>query len=303
MAKVLVIGGSGFLGSHVADILTSKGHDVFIYDIVKSKYLTSSQKMIIGDILDKENIDQSISKVDFVYHFAAVADIKEAKDDPIKTANFNIIGTLNILDACKKFNIKRIIFSSSIYVYSNHGSFYRTTKQSCELFIENYLEEFNLNYTILRYGSLYGIRANDFNFISNIIKQALLNKEIIRRGDGNEVRDYINVVDAAKLSVDILTKEYLNQHVMITGTQTRKVSEVLEMVMEIFDNKIKITYDDKNYEGHYQLTPYSFRPKVALKIASKNHHDLGQGILDCIYYEYENLKNNKNLKLLNIKNG
>jgi len=303
MAKVLVIGGSGFLGSHVADVLTSKGHYVFIYDIVKSKYLTSSQKMIIGDILDKEKIDKSISKVDFVYHFAAVADIKEAKDDPIKTANFNIIGTLNILDACKKFNIKRIIFSSSIYVYSNHGSFYRTTKQSCELFIENYLEEFNLNYTILRYGSLYGIRANDFNFISNIIKQALLNKEIIRRGDGNEVRDYINVVDAAKLSVDILTKEYLNQHVMITGTQTRKVSEVLEMVMEIFDNKIKITYDDKNYEGHYQLTPYSFRPKVALKIASKNHHDLGQGILDCIYDEYENLKNNKNLKLLNIKNG
>ena len=60
MAKILVIGGSGFLGSHVADVLTSRGHDVFIYDIVKSKYITSSQKMIIGDILDKENIDQSI---------------------------------------------------------------------------------------------------------------------------------------------------------------------------------------------------------------------------------------------------
>ena len=159
MAKILVIGGSGFLGSHVADVLTTRGHDVYIYDIVKSKYLTSSQKMIIGDVLDKKKIDQSISKVDYVYHFAAIADIKEAKDDPIKSANFNIIGTLNILDACKKFNIKRIIFSSSIYVYSNHGSFYRTTKQSCELFLENYFEEFNLNYTILRYGSLYGLRA------------------------------------------------------------------------------------------------------------------------------------------------
>lgn len=300
MAKILVVGGSGFLGSHVADILTSNDHDVYIYDIVKSKYLTSSQKMILGDVLDKKRIDQSISKVDYVYHFAAIADIKEAKDDPIRSANFNIIGTLNILDACRKFNIKRFIFSSSIYVYSNHGSFYRTTKQSCELFIENYLEEFSLNYTILRYGSLYGVRANRFNFISNVIKQALLDKEIIRKGDGEEIRDYVNVIDAAKSSVDILAKEYLNQHVMITGSQTRKVSEVLEMIKEILNNEIKITYDNKNYEGHYQLTPYSFRPKVALKIALKNHHDLGQGILDCIYDEYEHLKNNSNLKSLNI---
>ncbi len=303
MAKTLVIGGSGFLGSHVADILTTKGHEVYIYDIEKSKYLSSSQKMIVGDILDKKLIDKSVSEVDYVYHFAAVADIKEAKDNPIESARFNIIGTLNILDACKKFNVRRIIFSSSIYVYSNHGSFYRTTKQSCELFIENYLEEFNLNYTILRYGSLYGTRANKFNFISNSIKQALLDKEIIRKGDGQEIRDYINVIDAAKSSVEILNKEYLNQHVMITGTQTRKVHQVLEMIKEILNNEIKITYDNKNYEGHYQLTPYSFRPKVALKITSKNHHDLGQGILDCIYDAYENLKNDKKLKSLNIKNG
>ena len=89
---------------------------------------------------------------------------------------------------------------------------------------------------------------------------------------------------------------------MITGNQTRKVCEVLEMIKEIFNNEIKITYNNKNYEGHYQLTPYSFRPKVALKITSKNHHDLGQGILDCIYDEYENLKNNNNIKSLNIKN-
>jgi len=303
MAKILVIGGSGFLGSHVADTLTNQSHEVFIFDIVKSKYLSSSQKMIVGDILDKKLIDESISKVEYVYHFAAIADIKEAKDDPIESARFNIIGTLNILDGCKKFNIKRIIFSSSIYVYSNHGSFYRTTKQSCELFIENYLEEFNLNYTILRYGSLYGTRANKFNFISNIIKQALLDKEIIRKGDGQEIRDYINVIDAAKSSVDVLSKEYLNQHVMITGTQTRKVHEVLEMVKEMLNNEIKITYNKKNYEGHYQLTPYSFRPKVALKISSKNHHDLGQGILDCLYDEYEKLKNKGELKSLNIKNG
>ena len=90
---------------------------------------------------------------------------------------------------------------------------------------------------------------------------------------------------------------------MITGTQTRKVHEVLDMIKEILNNEIKITYDKKNLEGHYQLTPYSFRPKVALKITSKNHHDLGQGILDCVYDEYQKLKNKDELKSLNIKNG
>lgn len=290
MSKVLVIGGSGFLGSHVSDVLTNKGHEVYIFDLVKSKYLLPNQKMIIGDILNKDLIDQSIEKVDYVYHFAAIADIKEAKDNPINSARFNIIGTLNILDACVKYKIKRIIFSSSIYVYSNHGSFYRSTKQSCELFIENYFEEYKLEYTILRYGSLYGTRANNFNFINNVIKQALLNKEIIRKGDGQETRDYINVIDAAISSVDVLSEDYINKYVMITGNQTRKVNELLEMINEMMNNEIKITYDSKNYDGHYQLTPYSFRPKVALKMISKNHHDLGQGILDCIYENYQVLK-------------
>ena len=303
MAKVLVIGGSGFLGSHVADILSNNGHEVIIYDKVKSKYITSSQKMITGDILDRVKLDSAINGVDYVYHFAAIADIKEAKDNPIQSANFNIIGTLGILESCRKYNIKRFIFSSSIYVYSNHGSFYRTTKQSCELFVENYLEEFNLNYTILRYGSIYGIRANRFNFIGNIIKQALLNKEIVRKGDGQEIRDYINVIDAARLSVDVLGAEYVNQHVMITGTQTRKVSEVLEMVKEIFNDEIKVTYDNENYDGHYQITPYSFRPKVALKLVSQNHHDLGQGILDCIYDEYETLKRIEDVQKLKEKDA
>ena len=96
MSKVLVIGGSGFLGSHVSDVLTNKGHEVYIFDLVKSKYLLPNQKMIIGDILNKDLIDQSIEKVDYVYHFAAIADIKEAKDNPINSARYNIIGTLNI---------------------------------------------------------------------------------------------------------------------------------------------------------------------------------------------------------------
>ena len=182
--------------------------------------------MIIGSITDRKQIREAIKEVDIVYHFAAIADIKEARDNPEQTVEFNVMGTIFILEACKEFNIERFIYSSSIYVYTEHGSFYRSSKQSCEPFIENYNEEFGLPFTILRYGSLYGKRANHFNFIHNAIKQALMEGKIIRKGDGNEKRDYINIIDAARTSVDILDKKYANTYLMITGSQSMKVKRI-----------------------------------------------------------------------------
>lgn len=290
MKKVVVFGGSGFLGSHVADELTKRGYEVTIFDRVISKYLQSNQNMFIGDILDRENVRAVVKGSDFVYHFAAIADIHEARENPVDAANFNIMGTMYILDACREFDIKRFIYSSTIYVYSDHGSFYRSSKQSCELFIENYQKEYKLDFTVLRYGSLYGSRANHFNFINNIIRQALIDKKINRQGDGNEVREYINVVDAAKISVDVLESDYRNNYVMITGPQTMKVKEILEMIREILNYEIEIEYQVGELNGHYLITPYSFKPTVALKLMPKNYHDLGQGILDCIYENYQSLK-------------
>ena len=289
MSKVIVFGGSGFLGSHVSDSLSEMGHDVVIFDIVKSNYLRNDQSMIVGNILDREKVRETINGADFVYHFAAIADIGVARNNPVESANFNIIGTINILDACREFSIKRFVYSSTIYVYSDHGSFYRSSKQSCELFIENYNKEYDLEFTVLRYGSLYGPRANSFNFIKNAINQALLENKIQRKGDGNEIRDYINVLDAAQVSVDILENSYANSYVMVTGPQTMKVKELLSMIKEMLNDQITLEYLDESFSGHYQITPYSFKPKVAIKLVPKNYHDLGQGILDCIYENYQEL--------------
>ena len=83
MSKVVVFGGSGFLGSHVADELTGRGYEVIIFDMVESSYLQKGQKMIVGNILDREQVKNAINGVDFVYHFAAIADIQEAKENPV----------------------------------------------------------------------------------------------------------------------------------------------------------------------------------------------------------------------------
>lgn len=284
MKKIIVFGGSGFIGSHVSDQLSDKGYDVTVFDVNKSIYLQNSQKFVQGNICNKEDVENAVKGMDIVYHFAAVADIKESIKFPLKTAEMNIIGTINILNACVKFNVNRFIFSSSIYVYSDHGSFYRVSKQSAELFIENFSKEFGLNFTILRYGSLYGTRANEFNFVHNSIKSALTNKKIIRNGDGDEIRDYINVKDAAKLSVNILAKQYINKYLMLTGNQSLKVKDLLSLIKEIFNNDITIEYNKTSInKGHYKITPFSYKPNIALKITPSEFYDLGQGIMECVY--------------------
>ena len=163
--KVIVFGGSGFLGSHVADILTERGYEVVIYDLKPSPHLRPSQTMVVGNVLDEKKVNEIIKGCDVVYNFAAIADIVEASQKPLESIKSNILGNTIILEACRKSNIKRFIFASSLYVYSKAGSFYRSTKQACELIIENYNEIFGLPYTILRYGSLYGPRSNEENWI------------------------------------------------------------------------------------------------------------------------------------------
>ena len=232
--KIVVFGGSGFLGSHVADALANAGYEITIFDKVQSPYINKNQKMIIGDISNQSEIRNVIKGASIVYHFAGIADIHEAMDNPIDTVKYNILSTTYILDACREYNVERFIYASTIYVYSDLGSFYRSSKQSCELLIANYKKIFNLDYTILRFGSLYGKRANEFNSINNFIKQALLENKIEREGDGQDKREYINVMDAAQASVKALDEEYACSCLLVTGQEKLTLREVLDTTQVVF---------------------------------------------------------------------
>jgi UDP-glucose 4-epimerase len=281
--KVVVFGGSGFLGSCVADALTEAGYEVTIFDLIQSPYLRSTQKMIVGNILDQEHVEKAVHGHDVVYNFAGIADLDEASQGPLDSVKYNIVGNTIVLEACRKIKIKRFVFASSLYVYNKAGSFYRSTKQACELLIENYHEIYGLPYTILRYGSLYGPRVDEKNAIYRILKQALEEGKITREGDGEDIREYIHVYDAAKESVEILSKDYANEYVILAGTQQMKIKDLLLMIKEIMDNKVEIEYVPSTTNHHYEITPYTFAPKLARKIVCRGYIDLGQGILDCIY--------------------
>lgn len=289
MKKVVVFGGAGFLGSHVADALTESGYDVTIFDCCRSRYPGPAQKMVVGSILDEKLVEKVVSGSEVVYNFAGVADIDEASRDPLHSVKSNILGNTVILEACRKAGVKRFLFASSLYVYSKAGSFYRSTKQACELLIENYQEIYGLQYTILRYGSLYGPRATDTNFVRQIIRQALKEKKIVREGDGEEIREYINVLDAAKTSVQILSNDFINQYVMITGAQPMKIKDMLLMIKEILDGRLDIKYVKPKFNYHYEITPYTFVPRVAKRIVSNSYMDLGQGLLAYVEEIYKEL--------------
>jgi UDP-glucose 4-epimerase len=281
--KAIVFGGSGFLGSHVADELLRRGFEVTIFDNSRPQYLQKGQRFIQGDILDLNACESACSGNDYVYNFAGLADINEAKDKPLLTAHLNIIGQVNVLEAARKANAKRFVYASTVYVYSESGSFYRVSKQAGEKYTELYGEKYNLPYTILRYGSLYGPRADHRNAIYRFVESALSEGKIHYKGTGEELREYVHVVDAARASVDILSPDFLNQHIVITGPQLLRIKDVISMIKEMLpDREIQAVYENEDMEAHYNITPYAYKPRLGRKLTVNPFVDLGQGVLECV---------------------
>ena len=144
MTQVCIIGGAGFLGSHVADALTLAGYEVSVFDQKVSPWLKSGQKMIVGDILNFDQLEAAIKGSDIVYNFAALADLNAALDKPLDTVRINILGNVNVLEACRVSAVRRYIYASTVYVYSREGGFYRCSKQAAEHYVEEYQRTYGL---------------------------------------------------------------------------------------------------------------------------------------------------------------
>jgi len=293
MQKVVVVGGSGFVGSYVADNLSEKGYDVVVYDSNISKWIRKDQEMIVGDILDRDKLNKAISGAYAVYNFAALADLNQALDQPIKTANINIIGNMNVMDAACLHNVDRFIYASTVYVHSREGGFYRCSKQASESYVEEYQKTYGLDYTILRYGSLYGPRADDTNGLYRIVKSTLDSGIIKYEGDVDAMREYIHVDDAARASIEALNVEFRNESVVLTGQEPMRVGDMLKMLAEILGLPTEsVEFVEGAYTGHYVRTPYSYQSKLGRKYIPPMHVDLGQGLLQVIN-ELSKMKNNK----------
>src|SRR5205085_10559999 len=117
----------------------------------------------------------------------------EALAKPVETARLNMLGTVHLLEGARRAGAIRFIQASTIYVSSEAGGFYRASKQACELWVEEYQRQFGLDYTILRYGTLYGVRSDARNSVYRYLHQALVSRRISARATGEEIREYIHV--------------------------------------------------------------------------------------------------------------
>ena len=280
--RVCVVGGSGFLGSHVADQLSAESHEVVIYDRITSPWLQDSQTMLLGDLLAFDSLQEAVEGCDAVYNFAALADLNEALDKPIETVKINILGNVNVLEACRQQRVKHFVYASTVYVYSREGGFYRCSKQAAENYVEEYQQLYGLDYTILRYGSLYGPRADQSNGLYRIVKNALETGVLRYEGSPDTLREYIHVEDAARASVAALNDDFRNQSVVLTGQEPMRVLDLLEMLGEILGLKNAVEFIAGEQPGHYVRTPYAYQPKLGRKYVPPMHVDLGQGLLQLI---------------------
>ncbi len=280
--KVVVFGGCGFIGSYVVEELINNGYKVISADLNSSKYV-NEKYFTKCDILDVKAVNEIVKDASIVYNFAGFANLDDAIANPTKALELNVMGNLNILEACKNNNIKRFVYASSAYAMSDKGSFYGISKLTSEKLTEEYYKKFGLEFTIIRYGSVYGERDYHNNYIYNLVKNAMQTGAINHSGDGEEVREYIHAADVAKLALQVIeSDEFINEHLILTGVERMHRKELFDMINEILGNKLEIKLNNDGYHNHYQTTPYSFHPTRSKKLVANPYIDMGQGILECM---------------------
>jgi UDP-glucose 4-epimerase len=283
-SKIIIIGGSGFVGSNIADYFFKQKFNVTVIDRQKPKFLNEKIKFINLDISNSLKVALEIKKNDIVFYLADIADINEAKKNPMLTIRQNVLNLTSLLHHLRNSKMRRFIYGSSLYVYSTAGSIYRATKQSAEIFIETLSELYGLKYTFIRFGSLYGKRAQPWNGLNKFISQIISKKKVVYSGTGMELREYINISDAAKMSAEVaLDNKFENKAVTIAAQQSITVDHLFSLIFEIYGAKKKVIYLNKsNIDDHYGLSPYRYHPKPSTKLISNSMKDLGEGILDII---------------------
>ncbi len=287
--KVAVFGGSGFLGQYLVAELLKRNYEVVVLDRQQPARHKEKMGYVEMDILEREKVAAALNehKFDVVYNLAGFANLDKAIKFPFQTMQLNVLGNINVLDGCVQTGVKRFVYASSAYAMSDKGSFYGISKLASEKVVEEYSIKYGLNFTVLRYGSVYAEQEFDNNYIYNLVESAIRTGKIEHGGDGNEIREYIHAADAAKLSVDVIeSEEFKNEHVIFTGTEKMKRIELFELIREILGNRIEISLKSGEYHNHYQFSPYSYTPTLSRKLVANPHIDMGQGILECIKAVY-----------------
>jgi UDP-glucose 4-epimerase len=256
--NIIVTGGSGFIGSHVVDHLVEAGHKVTVIDHRVRPHRNDVSFEDV-DLLDISSAIQATKGSDVIFHLAAVSNVNYAYKYPVYTVDLNIRGTTNILEAARLNGIQRVIFASTVWVYTgarqdgplteetpffipDAGHIYTSSKIASEMIIHNYWQLYKQPFTILRYGIPYGPRMREQLVIPIFIQKALSGQPITIQGDGSQYRNYVYISDLADAHVLALQEVAKNQVYNLEGPEKVSIRDIAESLNELMGGSVKIEY-------------------------------------------------------------
>jgi UDP-glucose 4-epimerase len=256
--RVLVTGGSGFIGSHVVDRLIAHGHEPVIYDLRPSPWHQDPARpveTVLGSITDREALERALHSCDAVAHLAAVADVNDVHASPEDAERVNARGTVTVLEACRRAGVKRIVYASTIWVYSDCAQeevdedtllpapshLYTSTKLAGELYCKAYQELYGIDYTILRFGIPYGPRAREAAVIPAFVGRALRGEPLTLAGDGMQSRRFVYVEDLAEGVALGLAEVATNRVYNLASDENVTIRQIAETVRDLLGD-VEIVY-------------------------------------------------------------
>ena len=315
--RFLVIGGAGFIGSHVAsELLKHDVKEVVIYDNFargKNSNLEDSIKdprcSIFkdgGDVRDVDILDAAMKDIDGVFHLAAMW-LLHCKDYPRTAFEVNIAGTFNVLEACVKNKVQRLVYSSSASVYGdaqeipmtethpfNNKNFYGATKIAGEAMCRSFYDRYNLQYVGLRYMNVYGPHQDQTAAYTGVIP-IMLNKidenqtpEI--NGDGSQAYDFVTARDAARCNILAMKSDSTDKFYNVgTGVQT-SIKELCELILSLKKSELKVQYKPYSPEDMRRMVQNRIgsTKKASKDLGFEYELDLQQGLKDLIAWRESN---------------
>jgi len=286
--RIGVIGGSGFIGSHLVDKLLDAGHDVTVFDIMKPH---RDVRHVFIDLTDFHRTVVALAGgYQAFYLLAAIANVNDIYVNPVETAIVNIQGVVNVLEAIRRYG-GRLIFASTVWVYmlakeeivneetallvQNVNHTYTASKVASELYILGYHKLYNIDFTILRYGIPYGPRGRGGTVITNFIDRAMRGEPLIIQGDGSQYRNFIYVEDLAEGNVAALQDVAKNKIYNLEGMRPITIREVAETVSKLIKG-VKVEYKTAR-AGDFQGKIVS-NDKATKELGWKPKVDIEEGI-------------------------
>lgn len=298
--KILITGGAGFIGSHLADRLLDMQYKVIVYDNLNHYYFGKEDNIrhnlnrknfffIKGDILDYELLLKSMKKVDVVFHLAAQPGVRFSMINPDKTLMVNVSGTLNILRASKERYVKKLIFASSSSVYgstnrtpvneqhpTNPASIYGASKLAAEKLCKIFYDCYGINVVILRYFTVYGPRQRPDMAIYKWVSQIYNNEPVTIYGDGRQTRDFTYIDDIVDATIKAAEVDGIEGEVFNIGRGNDiSLNEVTHLLKKLTERDFKVVYEPPQYGDVLYTYADTSKAREALDYKPKTEFEHG----------------------------